>query len=110
MKFSSGERLGGRPARMAALFLLLIGGPAAAWDGEVFIDELENNFFVDTFTGSHTWTTLREGVRADSGTGSIPINYIFQDWNGSAWPSALLSDTESAAGIDADGDRERFHP
>ncbi|MCA9101212.1 MAG: PEP-CTERM sorting domain-containing protein [Planctomycetales bacterium] len=82
-------------AVVVAFLSTVYGRTSHAWDVDVYMDRLEDYFYVDFFSGSYTWTTVREGVRADSGDGSIPNNYIWQDWDGSAWPSDSLYDADS---------------
>ncbi len=77
--------------------LLLLAGAASAWDISVGAGRLSDDFYVQSSTGSHTWTTLQEGVRADEGTSSsVPLNWTFQTWDatGMTWPSDTLSDTD----------------
>ncbi|MCA9229871.1 MAG: PEP-CTERM sorting domain-containing protein [Planctomycetales bacterium] len=84
-------------------------GSALAWDVSVYIDRLEDYFYVDLFSGSHTWTTVEEGLRADSGTGnSLPNNNITQAWDGTMWPSDVMSDSETGVGVSADAVIEHY--
>lgn len=83
-----------------AAALLLQASPASAWDISVSIGSfLDDPFYVQSSSGSYTWTTVQEGVRADKGTSaSIPNNWTFQTWDdiGGTWPSITLSDTDPA--------------
>lgn len=94
-----------RPSSTSALWsavftaaLLLQAAPASAWDISVGISSyLDDPFYVQSASGSHTWTTVQEGVRADQGTSSgIPNNWTFQTWDeiGGMWPSDVLDDTD----------------
>ena len=97
---------------VALVVVVCTASPSHAWDVDVYIDRLDDYFYVDSFSGSHTWTTIREGVRADSGDGSIPVNYVWQEWDGNAWPSDVMTDSElSLAQVDIehyDGTTDEF--
>lgn len=97
-----------RSACLMVATVLLVTMPASAWDAEVHIDRLDDYFYVDSFTGSYIWTTVQEGVRADSGSGSIPINYTFQSWDGNEWPSDSMSDVEFVSGVWAETNLEHY--
>jgi len=90
---------------LAIVFSSFTNNCALSWDVSVSVEDFDQDFLVDSSSGSFTWTTLSEGLRADSGTGSsLPNDNITQAWDGSAWPSDTMSDTESAAGISADAE------
>lgn len=42
--------------------------------------------------GFVAYEMVQEGVRADYGFGSIPVDFEFQQWDGSAWPEAFFPD------------------
>lgn len=80
-----------------ATALLLQAGSAAAWNISVGTGNLGDAFSIDSSSGSYTWTTLQAGVQADEGTSSnIPINWTFQSWDGTEWPSIELHDVDPA--------------
>ncbi len=88
---------------------LLSASNLSAWDAYVSVDDLESSFYVDFFSGTHTWTTLGEGINADSGTGtSLPNNLITQTWDGSAWPSDAIYDDETVFGVTAESSIEHY--
>jgi hypothetical protein len=84
--------------------VILIASPAFAWDAGVDIGQLDSAFYADSWSGTLDWVTVQEGVQADSGFGSIPINYTFQSWDGNAWPSDTMHDDENTGGVFAESD------
>ncbi len=96
------------PRIQVAILLLFMAGPALAWDAEVYIDRLEDSFYVDTFSGNYSWTTQQEGLRAESGSGSIPINRILQQWDGSVWPSDIMGDAANGPSVSAYSNLEHY--
>lgn len=76
-----------RLASLAAAVAALAAAPSAqAWDASISMPSLGSDFLVGSWSGSWTWETQREGISAELGaSGSIPIEYQYQDWDGSAW-------------------------
>ena len=94
---------------LSVLILNFLSDRTQAWDAAVGIDRIDDYFYVDSFSGSFTWTTLSEGVDASSGTGSsLPNSPTSQDWDGSSWPSDIMSEDGSEAGVFAESYLEHY--
>lgn len=80
-----------------------------AWDAYVSVENLESSFYVDTFSGNHTWTTLSEGISVGTGVGNSLINSVMsQDWNYTTWPSDAIIDEESNESVIAESWVEHY--
>ena len=73
--------------------------PVMAWDVSVGTEDfLDNLFYIETFSGNPDLALTQRGVRADTGTTGFPINWTFQSWDGSNWPTGDLSDLTALSG------------
>lgn len=92
MPMSTPPKRAVRGARLAAAAASLLGllAPAhAAWEASASVNDFDLDFLVSSYSGTVTWTTVREAWGATFGSnGSIPNEYTFRSWNGSAWPQA----------------------
>lgn len=78
---------------MAASILGLSASPAAqAWDVSTTLNDFGSSFQVSSWSGGDwTWTTVQEGTSTTFGaSGGIPIEFVFQTWDGNAWPNAYF--------------------
>lgn len=78
---------------MAASILGLSASPAAqAWEVSTTLNDFGNSFQVSSWSGSGwTWTSLQEGTSTTFGaSGGIPIDFVFQTWDGNAWPTSYF--------------------
>lgn len=92
MPMSTPSKRAVRCARLAAAAASLLGllAPAhAAWEASAWVNDFDLDFLVSSSSGTVTWTTVREAWGATYGSnGSVPNEYTFRSWNGSAWPQA----------------------
>ncbi len=92
---------------MVATLLGLSASPAAqAWDVDVSLYNFSSSFYVSSWSGSSgtpwTWTTIREGVSATfNDNGTTPDDYVYQNWDGGAWPAADFSNELNLPGYQA---------
>lgn len=77
----------------ASLFATVAGSSVAhAWDAEISLNNFGVAFYVESWSGSYLWSSVREGVSTAYGlNGGVPNAYLFQDWSGTAWPSLDFS-------------------
>ena len=80
---------GAKWAAAAASLLGLLAPAHAAWEASASVNDFDLDFLVSSYSGTYTWTTVREAWGATFGSnGSIPNEYIFRSWNGETWPQA----------------------
>lgn len=77
---------------MAASILGLFASPVAhAWEVSTTLYDFGSSFYVSSSSGNWTWTTLQEGTSTTfASNGGIPVEFVFQTWDGNAWPNAYF--------------------
>ena len=78
---------------MAASILGLSASPAAqALEASTTLYDFGSSFYVSSWSGNWTWTTLQEGTSTTfTSSGGIPTDFIYQAWDGNAWPTAYFN-------------------
>lgn len=94
-----------------AAWMLVFPKNVTAWDIEVGTNSnIDEVLYVDSATGSFTWTTIAEGVFAGSGVGSIPSTLTLQPWDTGTmtWPMGSIDQEVNSVGVSAFATMEHY--